>query len=341
VARRGQGQLRRLRGPRASEQTILDVVTYIQRRLDPTLSYRFACRVGMCGSCAMTVNGVARWTCRTHIDKVARDGAAIEIKPLANLPVIKDLVVDMAAFFDKWARAKGQYQPPPQPAAQFAVVPPATPQRREADAAIECIGSACATPPARWWRGTPTISVPPRSTAPGAWSTMCATPAMHERLRAVAGDAGCHACHSTGLHLALPQRRSTVCLDRRAEAGDAARGPAGAGCERAGRNLAVDRAARRRARPHLRRRLHLATIIYAVHHGLKRRRDPGAHARQSRLAGLLRGVCDRRGDPWRIGLRTVIRETTIWRGATLDISIAAVIVALSVAGWRAVSALFA
>src|SRR5260370_9595997 len=56
------------------------------------------------------------------------------------MPVIKDLVVDMAAFFDKWARAKGQYQPPPQPAAEFAVVPPATPQRREADAAIECIG---------------------------------------------------------------------------------------------------------------------------------------------------------------------------------------------------------
>src|SRR5260221_8683095 len=126
--------------PACPSQTILDVVTYIQRRLDPTLSYRFACRVGMCGSCAMTVNGIARWTCRTHIDKVARNGAAIEIKPLANLPVIKDLVVDMAAFFDKWARAKGQYQPPPQPAAQFAVVPPATPQRREADAAIEGIG---------------------------------------------------------------------------------------------------------------------------------------------------------------------------------------------------------
>ena len=55
---------------------MLDVVTYIQRTLDPTLAYRFACRVGMCGSCAMTVNGKARWTCRTHVDKVARDDNA-------------------------------------------------------------------------------------------------------------------------------------------------------------------------------------------------------------------------------------------------------------------------
>ena len=59
--------------PRHASQTVLDVVTHIQRALDPTLAYRFACRVGMCGSCAMTVNGVPRWTCRTHVDKVVED----------------------------------------------------------------------------------------------------------------------------------------------------------------------------------------------------------------------------------------------------------------------------
>ena len=59
------------RGARTS-QTVLDVVTRIQRRLDATLSYRFACRVGMCGSCAMTVNGVARWTCRRLLRKSPR-----------------------------------------------------------------------------------------------------------------------------------------------------------------------------------------------------------------------------------------------------------------------------
>src|SRR5471030_989086 len=98
------GEFRIYDVPRLASQTVLDVVTYIQRNLDPTLSYRYACRVGMCGSCAMNVNGKARWTCRTHVDGVEADGA-LEIAPLNNLPVIKDLVTDMAPFFDKWARA--------------------------------------------------------------------------------------------------------------------------------------------------------------------------------------------------------------------------------------------
>ena len=45
--------------PQRASQTVLDVVTFVQRHIDPTLSYRFACRVGVCGSCAMTVNGRA------------------------------------------------------------------------------------------------------------------------------------------------------------------------------------------------------------------------------------------------------------------------------------------
>ena len=92
-----EGRFEEFEVPRYPSQTVLDVVTYIQRSLDPTLAYRFACRVGMCGSCAMTVNGVARWTCRTHVDKVAKDGA-VEIAPLRNLPVVRDLVTDMRSI---------------------------------------------------------------------------------------------------------------------------------------------------------------------------------------------------------------------------------------------------
>jgi len=133
--------------PRQPSQTVLDVVTHIQRHLDPTLSYRFACRVGMCGSCAMTVNGKPRWTCRTHVDKVAASGR-LEIAPLANLPVVKDLVADMREFFDKWARARGQFTPTRTRSDGFAVVNPESSARREADAGVECIGcgvcySAC------------------------------------------------------------------------------------------------------------------------------------------------------------------------------------------------------
>ena len=96
--------------PRRESQTVLDVVTFVQRNIDPTLSYRFACRVGVCGSCAMTVNGKPRWTCRTHVSKVAGSGR-LEIGPLDNLPVIKDLATDMARFFEKWQEAKGVFAP--------------------------------------------------------------------------------------------------------------------------------------------------------------------------------------------------------------------------------------
>src|SRR6185436_18406697 len=104
------GALQDYEVPRLESQTVLDVVTHIQRRIDPGLAYRFACRVGMCGSCAMVVNGRARWTCRTHVTRVAQ-GGTLELRPLANLPVIRDLATDMAPFFDKWARAKGTFQP--------------------------------------------------------------------------------------------------------------------------------------------------------------------------------------------------------------------------------------
>jgi len=89
--------------PAHENQTVLDVVSWVQQHADATLSYRFSCRVGMCGSCGMMVNGVPRWTCRTHISKVLIDNK-VTITPLRNLPIIKDLVVDMDPFFDKWVR---------------------------------------------------------------------------------------------------------------------------------------------------------------------------------------------------------------------------------------------
>jgi fumarate reductase iron-sulfur subunit len=72
-----KGRYETYKVPLRENQTVLDVVTFVQRHLDPTLSYRFACRVGMCGSCAMTVNGRPRWTCRTH-PRPTRDRAARE-----------------------------------------------------------------------------------------------------------------------------------------------------------------------------------------------------------------------------------------------------------------------
>ena len=112
--------------PVQESQTILDVVTWIQHRLEPGLTYRFACRVGMCGSCAMMVNGKPRWTCRTHVQKVV-DGNSLTIAPLRNLPVIKDLVTDMSEFFAKWLKAEGIFHPTSTRHEAMAPIPPNDP----------------------------------------------------------------------------------------------------------------------------------------------------------------------------------------------------------------------
>jgi fumarate reductase iron-sulfur subunit len=189
--------------PRHASQTVLDVVTHIQRALDPTLAYRFACRVGMCGSCAMTVNGVPRWTCRTHIDVVLKDGSEITIAPLRNLLVIRDLVADMREFFDKWARAKGSFQGSLTRNDDFQKLLPQSEERVQVDAAIECIGCAVC------YSACDVVAANPEYLGPAAlnraWTLAKDARDIRavDRLRAVAGDAGCHSCHS---HMSCTER---------------------------------------------------------------------------------------------------------------------------------------
>ncbi len=197
-----EGSFQEFEVPRHPSQTVLDVVTHIQRALDPTLAYRYACRVGMCGSCAMMVNGVPRWTCRTHVDKVLKN-EKLEIGPLRNLPVIRDLVTDMREFFDKWARAKGEFRGTQTKQDDFARVPPASPARAQVDAGIECIGCGVC------YAACDVVSWNPQYLGPAAlnraWTLVRdeRDEGTLERLRAVAGDAGCHACHS---HVSCTER---------------------------------------------------------------------------------------------------------------------------------------
>ena len=188
--------------PRHPSQTVLDVVIYVQRVLDPTLAYRYACRVGMCGSCAMTVNGVPRWTCRTHVDKVVKN-EKLEIGPLRNLPVIRDLVVEMREFFDKWARAKGEFSGSKTRNDDFARVPPDSEDRKLADAGIECIGCGVCYAACDVVKWNPDYLGP--AALNRAWTLVkdVRDESTLERLRAVAGDAGCHACHS---HVSCTER---------------------------------------------------------------------------------------------------------------------------------------
>ena len=189
--------------PRHESQTVLDVVTYIQRVLDPTLAYRFACRVGMCGSCAMSVNGEPRWTCRTHVDVALKNKRELTLGPLRNLPVIRDLVTDMREFFDKWSRAKGSFEGAKSRRDDFERIPPDGEKRARVDAGIECIGCAVC------YSACDVVKWNPEYLGPAAlnraWTLVNdeRDAANEERLRAVAGDAGCHACHT---HLSCTER---------------------------------------------------------------------------------------------------------------------------------------
>ena len=183
------------RVPIHASQTVLDVVTWIQRHLDSSLGYRFACRVGMCGSCAMTVNGVPRWTCRTHVTRVAHDGR-LRLEPLRGLPVIKDLAVDMTPFFERQARARGSFAGSRTRDDDFALVRPDSPARKEVDAGIECIGCGVCHAACDVTRWRPDYLGPAALNRAWTLHRDVRDVAGVERLRAVAGDAGCHACHA-------------------------------------------------------------------------------------------------------------------------------------------------
>jgi fumarate reductase iron-sulfur subunit len=127
------------------DTTVLDALVEIQRRRDPTLALRYACRVGMCGSCAMVVNGRERWACRTRL--VSLGAGPVAVRPLYHFPLLRDLVVDMAPFTAKMQGVRAAFVPAPD-AEPYALIPAGAGERREIDPAIECIGcgmclSAC------------------------------------------------------------------------------------------------------------------------------------------------------------------------------------------------------
>jgi succinate dehydrogenase iron-sulfur subunit len=85
--------------PLRKDWAILDGLNYIKDEVDGTLSYRWSCRMGICGSCGMTVNGEPKLTCATFLTEYAP--GPVRIEPLRNFPVIRDLVVELTDFMHK------------------------------------------------------------------------------------------------------------------------------------------------------------------------------------------------------------------------------------------------
>ncbi len=90
--------------PFHEDWVVLDALNYIKDRLDGSLSYRWSCRMGVCGSCGMMVNGEPQLTCAIFLSH-CRPGP-VRVEPLRYFPIVRDLVIDMTDFMDKLQSVK-------------------------------------------------------------------------------------------------------------------------------------------------------------------------------------------------------------------------------------------
>ncbi|WP_334128392.1 succinate dehydrogenase iron-sulfur subunit [Sneathiella sp.] len=127
---------------------ILDGLIKIKNEIDPTLTFRRSCREGICGSCAMNINGTNTLACTTGMDEF--DGE-IKIHPLPHQPVVKDLVPDLTNFYAQYASIKPWLQAEsPAPSSERLQ---SKEDRAKLDGLYECILCACCSTscPSYWW----------------------------------------------------------------------------------------------------------------------------------------------------------------------------------------------
>jgi succinate dehydrogenase / fumarate reductase iron-sulfur subunit len=117
--------------------SVLDGLIKVRETLDDSLTLRCSCRGAICGSCGMRINGHAALACKTKVASVAPLGGTIEVQPMNNMPVIKDLVTDMAPFWGKIRQVQPWLRPAePAPVTEF-VAPPGS--MRHLEGVMSCI----------------------------------------------------------------------------------------------------------------------------------------------------------------------------------------------------------
>jgi len=130
---------------------VLDAIIKIKNEIDPTLTFRRSCREGICGSCAMNIDGTNTLACTQPIAAIKGD---VKINPLPHLPVVKDLIPDMTHFYAQYATIRPWIRtqsttPPDRERLQ------SKDDREKLDGLYECILCACCSTscPSYWWNG--------------------------------------------------------------------------------------------------------------------------------------------------------------------------------------------
>src|ERR1700692_936133 len=90
--------------PLRKEWVVLDALNYVKDKVDGSLSFRWSCRMGICGSCGMMVNGEPKLTCATFLSDYAP--GPLRVEPLKNFPILRDRIVDISDFLAKLTKAK-------------------------------------------------------------------------------------------------------------------------------------------------------------------------------------------------------------------------------------------
>src|SRR2546423_3811192 len=110
-SRSGERELQEFEIDAPEEATLLDCLDIVKDKHDGTLAYRKSCRMMICGSCGMRMDGAAVLACKVRMHDIAAAGRVPVISAMGNLPIVKDLVVDMDPFWEKF-KAMKPYLPP-------------------------------------------------------------------------------------------------------------------------------------------------------------------------------------------------------------------------------------
>ena len=173
---------------------VLDALLKIKNEVDPTLTFRRSCREGICGSCAMNIDGVNTLACTRACDEVS--SPEVRIYPLPHMPVVKDLVPDLTQFYEQYAEVKPWLQtrtpaPPDRERAQ------SKEDQEKIDRPSACILCACCSTscPSYWWNGDAYLG-PAALLAAYRWIIDSRDTATHERLEALDDSFKLYRCHT-------------------------------------------------------------------------------------------------------------------------------------------------
>ena len=175
---------------------VLDALLYVRENLDPSLGFRYSCRAGMCGSCAVVVNGKEALACQTAIGTLGTDH--VRVAPLRALPVLRDVMCDMTPFFATLKRADAAMRASDPERQTLRTMPPGEARRAFIEGQSGCITCGACFSSCEW------SATRPGYLGPAAMNRVLML-ALDERdaegrkrLASVAHESGALRCHALG-----------------------------------------------------------------------------------------------------------------------------------------------